>query len=137
MRRVWVALVSLVGLLALFLGLVFAVSEAGGEVVVLETRDAGGKLHETRLWVVDHEGHAWLRSGAPESGWFRRLEADPDVSVTRGGTRASYRAEPIRDPAVRDRVHALMLEKYGFAERFIAATRDGTRSVPIRLVPRP
>jgi hypothetical protein len=48
-----------------------------------------------------------------------------------------YVAEPIRDPAVRDRIHALMLEKYGWAERFVAAMRDGNESIPIKLVPKP
>lgn len=123
------------GLFALFIALVFGISEVGGEVVTLETRDAQGEPQQTRLWVVDHEGHAWLRSGAPESGWFLRLETNPDVSLTRDGTTAAYRAEPVRDPTVRDRIHALMLEKYTFAERFVAATRDGTHSVPVRLVP--
>ncbi len=135
MRRVWIALVSIAGLFALFIALVFGLSEFGGEVVTLETKDAEGKPQQTRLWVVDHEGRAWLRSGAPESGWFLRLEADANVSVTRNGTTAAYRAEPVRDPAVRDRIHALMAEKYTFAERFIAATRDGTHSVPVRLIP--
>ncbi len=136
MRRVWIALVSIAGLFALFIALVFGLSEFGGEVVTLETRDAEGQPQRTRLWVVDHQGHAWLRSGAPESDWFLRLEADANVSVTRNGTTAAYRAEPVRDPGMRDRIHALMAEKYTFAERFIAATRDGTHSVPVRLVPR-
>jgi hypothetical protein len=47
----------------LALGLFYVVLAESGEVVVLETRDAAGAVHETRLWVVDHEGFAWLRTG--------------------------------------------------------------------------
>ena len=135
MRKLWIAAGAIVGLGVVFLGLVFGLSEAGGEVVTLETRDAEGEPSVTRLWVVDHDGDAWLRSGMPTSAWFVRLEANPEVRVTREDTTRRYRAEPVRDPAVRDRIHALVAEKYGFAESFIAATRDGTQSVPIRLVP--
>lgn len=43
----------------------------------------------------------------------------------------------MKDPATRDRVHALMAEKYGWAEKVIAAMRDGSQSVPVRLAERP
>ena len=135
MRKLWISVGALVALGLVFLALVFAISESGVEIVTLETRDSDGEMRTTRLWVVDHDGSAWLRSGMPTSAWFVRLVAHPEVRVTRGNTTRRYRAEPNHDPAVRDRIHALVAEKYGFPERFIAATRDGTQSVPIRLVP--
>jgi hypothetical protein len=134
MRKLLIALLCLAGLGVGFLGLVFGLSEAGGEIVTLETRDSEGQTHATRLWVVDHEGAAWLRSGMPTSAWYVRLVSNPNVQVTRDGSTQRYRAEPIHDPAVRDRIHALVAEKYGFSESFVAATRDGTLSVPIRLI---
>lgn len=136
MRWIGIGLGALVAVAVLFVAAIFGVSEAGGEIVTLETVSADGQASETRLWVVDHEGHAWLRSGQPSSGWFVRLEANPEVRVTRDGKTASYRAQPVRDPAVRDRVHALMADKYGFAERLIAASRDGSQSIPVELIPR-
>ena len=134
----WVAIVvgGLIGAVLLLVAFVFGVSEAGGEVVTLETSGADGSVQETRLWVVDADDHAWLRSGVPTSGWFVRLEANPEVRVTRDGKTASYLAEPVRDPETRDRIHALMAEKYGWAETIVAASRDGTASVPVKLVPR-
>ena len=134
----WVAIVvgGLIGTVLLLVAFVFGVSEAGGEVVTLETSGADGSVQETRLWVVDADDHAWLRSGVPTSGWFVRLEANPEVRVTRDGKTASYLAEPVRDPETRDRIHALMAEKYGWAETIVAASRDGTASVPVKLVPR-
>ncbi len=136
MRWVAILLGGLVGAAAFLIALIFGVSEAGGEIVTLETLDAGGQAQETRLWVVDADEHAWLRSGMPTSGWFVRIEANPEVRVTRDGKTASYVAEPVRDPETRDRIHALMAAKYGWAETLIAASRDGTGSVPVKLVPR-
>lgn len=137
MRWLWITLGTAAGLAVLFFGLVFGLSETGGEVVVLQTLDAAGAPHETRLWVVDDDGNAWLRAGMPTSSWFLRLEANPHVQLTRGATTGPYLAEPVHDPAVRDRIHALMADKYGFAETFIAASRDGSFSIPVRLVPIP
>jgi hypothetical protein len=135
MRRLGIALACLAGLLVLLVALIFGISESGGEIVTLETLDAEGLPHETRLWVADDGGESWLRSGMPTSGWFLRLEANPDVRITRAGETRAYRAEAVRDPAVRDRIHARMAEKYGFAERVIGVSRDGTQSIPVRLVP--
>ena len=43
-------------------GLYFGMAERV-EVVVLHSHGADGD-HETRLWVLDDAGHAWLRTGA-------------------------------------------------------------------------
>lgn len=132
------AMLAAAAVLVLALGLVaaiYAISELGAEVVTLETRDAEGKVHATRLWVVDHDGFAWLRAGVPQNAWLARLEAVPEVVVTRGGEARTYRAEPVRDPAVRDRIHALIAEKYGWTEAVISRIRDPDASVAVRLVP--
>jgi len=135
MRWLWITLGTVVLLGVLFVGGIFGVSETGGEVVVLETLDAGGAPHETRLWVVDDGGDAWLRSGQPTSSWLLRIDENPRVRVPRGRASASYRAEPVHDPAVRDRIHARMAEKYGFADELWSRFADRDRSVPIRLQP--
>lgn len=135
MRKIGIAVACLAGAAVLFIALIFGVSESGGEIVTLRTLDEGGEPHDTRLWVVDDGGYEWLRSGQPTSGWFVRLEANPSVEVTRNDRTASYQAEPVREPKVRDRIHGLMAEKYGSAESLIAASRDGDLSVAIRLVP--
>jgi hypothetical protein len=121
-------------LVILLLGAVMAASELGGEIVVLRTGGAGGETLETRLWVVDHQGAQWLRGGAG-SGWLTRIEEDPDVVMVRRGQAEPYRALPVRDAAVRDRIEALMAEKYGFADRLIALVRDPEGSVAVRLDP--
>lgn len=105
-----------------------------GEVVVLYAHDPGGEVVETRLWVVDFEGAQYLRTGADGSGWYRRLEADPQIELVRGGRRASYRA--VADPALSQQINALMERKYGWRDAFIGAMVGGrSGSIPIRLDP--
>ena len=136
-KKLAVAAGVLVGLF-LLLGLAqFAASESG-EVLVLETLDAAGQAHETRIWVVDDAGALWVRGG-PDAGWVGRLVANPDVRAERAGAQADYRAVPDRNDAARDRVNALMREKYGLADRFIAlmlGDPDREDSLAIRLAPR-
>ena len=104
-----------------------------GEVVVLTSRDAEGAPHETRLWVVDLDGRAWLRSGSGVAGWYGRLAASPEVEVERAGIGGRYRAVPL--PEARERVNALMRDKYGLADRWIGFWFDRSDAIPIRLDP--
>lgn len=137
MRKLGIALAVVVLLGAAFLVAIMIASESGEEIVTLTTLDAAGTPQETRLWVVDDEGHAWLRAGVPTSGWLVRLEARPEVTVERGGAARRYLAVPVREAATRDRIHALMAEKYGAADALISWIRDGTQSVAVRLDPAP
>ncbi len=132
-------LVRVGGLLAavvLALGIFYVVLAESGEVVVLETRDAAGVVHETRLWVVDHEGSAWLRTGEAQAPWLARLRANPEVAVTRGGERREYRAVPRDDSATREAINALVLQRYGWRESVLrVAGMDPAGATPIRLEP--
>ena len=133
-------LVRVLGVLAalvLALAIFYAALAESGEVVVLETRDARGVVHKTRLWVVDHEGAAWLRTGDPASPWLARLRVNPEVVVTRNGERREYRATVVEDPATRGSINALVLEKYGWRESVLrAAMMDPAGTTPIRMEPR-
>lgn len=121
-------------LLVALVASVFVASEAGEEIVVVRTRAADGSPRETRLWVVDDGGFAWLRSGQ-ESGWLDRIREDPSVEMVRGGETRRYRAVPVPDEDTRERIHALMREKYGLADRWISFTIPREASVAIRLEP--
>lgn len=110
------------------------VASESGEVVVLGYTDVAGEVHETRLWIVDHQGQAWLRSGQAASGWATRLGGDAQVVVTREGQASAYRA--VVAPEMATLINDLMLKKYGWREQVISAmfgSRDG--SLPLRLEP--
>ena len=105
------------------------------EVVTLHTLDAGGQPQDTRLWVMDYQGAAYLRthSGA---AWYARLQARPNFEVTRGGVRARYTGVP--HPELSATINQLMREKYGWGDAYISFMVGGREgAVPVRLVPAP
>ena len=124
-------IIALVGVVMLAQG----IASESGEVVVLHTLDATGKDVTTRLWVVDHDGALWLRSGSAESGWYTRLVAQPNIRVEDGVAIAAFVAIPT--PEARQIINDLMQDQYGWRETFIGRMvggRDG--AIPIRLQPR-
>jgi len=125
-------LLGAAGLVALLLVVQIVASETG-EVVVLTTTDAAGTPQETRLWVVDHDGAAWLRAGSQGAGWFGRLSADPDVQVERGGRTSRYHATSV--PESTAEINRLMAEKYGWADAYIGLILSRQHSLAIRLDP--
>jgi hypothetical protein len=136
MRRIAIGTVVVVGLVVVLLG-GMRLSWELGEVVVLRAQDDAGAFHDTRLWVVDVDGAAYVRTGNPQSPWLLRVRAHPDVEVTRAGSTAPFRAVPVDDPGIRDRVNAAVAEKYGFSETTLRATLlRPERVTPVRLDPR-
>ena len=117
----------------LFVISILAASEGGAEIVTLTTIESDGSELATRLWIVDDGGFSWLRSGMPDTRWLRQIESIPDVVVERGDKAVRLRAVPVRDAKVRDRIHSLMRDKYGWADRWVSLIRDGTQSVAVRL----
>ena len=135
MAYLWRGLLVAGGLVVLVGGGIFAASELGGEVAVLTTRDAAGKPHSTRVWVVDDGGFTWLRAGQSGSQWLKRLEAEPRVQLERGGSLSNFRATPVRQADARDRLNAQLAAKYGWADSLIGLTHDGGESIAVRLEP--
>jgi len=124
------------GILALALAVfvVQGVASETGEVVVLHTLDASGAEKTTRIWVVDHAGQQWLRSGSTESGWYQRLTAEPHVRVERDGATGDYIAAPT--PEERQAINAAMRAKYGWRDTLISWMVGGRDSaIPINLQP--
>ncbi len=132
MKIVLKILGSLVALLAVIV-IVEVIASESGEVVVLETQNDQGQIEQTRLWVVDYEGRAWLRSGSPMSGWYQRLQANNVVQVTRSEETMRVSAEPV--PAMQQQINTLMNKKYGWADSYISMLFGRDDAVPIRLDP--
>lgn len=105
--------------------------EVGREVIVLRTQRAQGVWLETRLWIVDDGEHAWIHGG--DSRWMRNLRSRPLVEVERSGRKEPYRAVPV--PGPHQRVHELLREKYGIADRWVRFIGGDEGSVPVRLEP--
>ena len=120
-----------VGVLVLMIGLERIASESG-EVVVLVTQDPKVGDMETRLWVVDHAGHQWIRAGSNAAGWYQRLVAQPEVEVHRGEETLVAIAQPM--PERVNAVNLAMADKYGWADAYIALLFGREDAIPIKLV---
>jgi hypothetical protein len=135
-RLVLLVLVMPIAIFGAFLGALLLASEMAGEVVVVHTKGADGSEKSTRLWIAqDDDGTLWLR-GKDGSTWLAHVATNPVLSIDRGdGSTVQMRAVPVNDPAVRDKVHGLMNRDYGAVDSVIAALRDPSTSVPVRLEP--
>lgn len=123
---------AVVALAIAFSGLYYAMAERV-EVVVLHSRGPDGE-HETRLWVTDDAGYAWLRTGAENASWLPRVRANPDVELERGGATQAFRAVVVEDPETVARANQRTLEKYGWSEQLLRRMGgDPARNVAIRL----
>lgn len=118
----------------LLVGIATYVAGEQTEVAVLRTTDAQGVARETKLWVVDLDGTAWVRVARPERGWFQRLRERPEVELVRNGVALPYRAIEIEDPEMRARVDSAFREKYGLVDWWygLLLRRDPR---PVRLDP--
>lgn len=132
MRKVLLALAILVGVAAMLVAGQFALIEIGREVVTLRTQRPDGTWQETRLWIVDDAGSSWLHSAG--AGWVKRFEGDPIVELERGGEVRRYRAHAV--PGPHPRVHRLLREKYGIADRWVRfIAPDDEQTLAVRLDP--
>jgi hypothetical protein len=130
MRRLLLATATLVVAAALLVLAHLAFIEVGREVVTLRTPRPDGTWQETRLWIVDDGDSSWLHSAG--SDWLKRFEGDPVVEVERGGQTLRYRAHAV--PGPHPRVHQLLREKYGLADRWVRfLAPDGEGTVAVRL----
>ena len=108
-----------IGVLVLYLVLVFGASESG-EVVQLVTEDSQGEAVTTRLWVADTDGAMWLRAGEGTSGWYQRLMAhgvDSPATLIRGDQTYAITASP--EPQRIAEINQLMADKYGLGDTLV------------------
>ncbi len=129
-------LVKLLGTLFTLLVILVAIeiiASESGEVVVVTITDEHGAPAETRLWVVDQAGDAWLRAGSASSGWYQRLQRNPEVVLERQGSTFDAKIVPV--PAQRDTMNTLMREKYGWADAYISFLFSRDNALPLRIEP--
>lgn len=132
MRRLAVVIAAAGTLAALLVLGHLALIEVGRDVVTLRTQRADGSWQETRLWIVDDGGSAFLHSGGAD--WRARFAGDPVIEVERGGTTRRYRAHP--EPGPHPRIHQLLREKYGIADRWVRLLGpDREDTLAVRLDP--
>jgi hypothetical protein len=122
-----------------------ALIEVGREVVVVQEPTPARGVKKARLWIVDDGPDAWIHPGnANAQWWVKNIDVRPIVVIERGGKTLLYRATA--DPEAHAKVHHLLREKYGVADRWVRflagsdtqsglLTGEKCRTVPIRLEP--
>jgi hypothetical protein len=109
-------LVGIVLGLALIIGGLQVAASERVEVVQLHTINEAGEEVVTRLWVVDYDGHAYLR-GETDSGWFKRLQSSGRFTLTRGEQAGDF-THTVKNENI-DTINELMREKYTWGDRVI------------------
>lgn len=118
MKQIMVAAVIVLGVCATYALAHLALIEVGREVVVVYEPTPTGAVHKARLWIVDDGPYSWIHPGnANARWWIRHMDANPIVEIDRGGETRRYRAQP--DPEAHARVHQLLRERYGVADRWV------------------
>lgn len=128
-------LLAALGLLAALFATVTFLALESGEVAVLRTRAPDGGFAQTRVWVADADGAALIEAADSQRAWYQSLRMHPDVELLRDGAPLRYRATPEPGPEGRERIRALMREKYGWADWWVGMLQDNADSVLVRLEP--
>ena len=123
----------LAGVVVAAFAVVTLVALEGGEVVVLRTTDADGRVRETRTWIADEEGAAWVEAANPERPFLADLRARSTLELRRGGTLHRCRATVIPSPEGHARIRRLLAARYGWADRWIALVADTSQSMAVHL----
>ena len=126
-------LVGIVLGIALIIGGLQVVASERVEVVQLHTINEAGEEVVTRLWVVDYDGHAYLR-GDTDSGWFKRLQSSGRFTLTRGEQAGDF-THTMKNENIAT-INELMREKYTWGDRVIEmAIGSRAESNTIELTP--
>jgi hypothetical protein len=119
--------------IALVPGILTLLALEGGEVVVLRTRAAGGAGRETRTWIADEAGGAWIEAASPERPFLWDVTTNPAVELWRHGRWRRCVALVAENPAGHEHIRRLLGEKYGWKDRWIGLLADTRRSLGLRL----
>lgn len=126
------ALVILLGVATLFAGVTLVALE-GRDVVVLKTVGPQGEARQTRTWVVEDGGFAWIEAASESRPFLLHIRADPQVEVHRGSLVQRCRAQVLPNPEGHELIRRLLAHKYGWADRWIGMLTDTSGSLAIRL----
>ena len=115
-----------------------ALLERTGEVRVAAARtgtDASSRSRSTPIWIVVHDGEAYIRaSTGTSSRWFHAVAPRGAGALTVGSHTSDVQLEPV-DPGVADGIDAGYRGKYGDSSSVRAMTTTGARAATLRVRP--
>jgi len=129
-RRV---ILGLLAAAAATFAVVSAAALESNEVVIVRTFDPDGRARDTRTWIADDAGFAWVEAANPERPFLRQIEARPDIELVRAGRTRRCRAEALPNPSGHARIRRMLADRYGWADCWIGMLADTSRSIAVRL----
>jgi hypothetical protein len=127
-------LIALSGLFLLALGTYIAGEQT--EVARLRTFDDSGSPYDTKMWVVDLDGRAYVRVGRAGRGWGERLKAHPQVELIRESGTVPCTASLVTDETARRRIDEAFAAKYGWVDWWYGVVLRSNAET-VQLDPRP
>tara|TARA_B100000809_G_scaffold143177_1_gene140716 strand:- start:2617 stop:3030 length:414 start_codon:yes stop_codon:yes gene_type:complete len=123
------------GITLLYICLMLAASEFGGEVAILMRPEQDGSVSTVRVWIVDADNKSWVEHGDSSSFWISQLNNPSEISLIRRGEEKRYIG--VSDANAHDLYHQLRREKYGIADwiveigSFGSAAKDACNGVVV------
>jgi len=72
---------------------------AAAQEIKIETQSATGTVHETIIWVAEHDGTIFIRSvNGPDARWYREATSGRPAAIHLGGHRLPVTLEHATDP---------------------------------------
>ena len=105
MKIVYNLIGMLFGVAGLYVVIIYAASELGGEVVTLIKPTSESESSSVRVWVVDKGDQAWIEHGSRGDFWLEKLADQPELKMIRQGKTGYYRA--VIDAPAHDLYHHL------------------------------
>jgi len=96
-KIIGILLVVYVGIVVLFESLIGYFQPTQGNTLVITTTDSDGNRNDRVLSAIDDEGTLYVAANHWPRAWFREVQENPEVAVTRGGERADYLAVAVSD----------------------------------------
>lgn len=104
--------------------------------VRIETRDGGGDIHSTIVWIVVDGGEVFVRSVRGELGrWWREAMDHRQVTIDDAGRRLAGILVPAGDADSIARVDAALTRKYANDEGYDSMLDDESRRTTARIEP--
>jgi hypothetical protein len=119
--------------IALTLGALTLLALESGEVVIVRTRDPAGMPVETRTWIADEGGVAWIEAATPERAFLQNVLANPEIELWRGGRWRRCRAAGTSNPEGHEHIRRLLAAKYGWKDCWIGMLADTRRSLGLQV----
>ncbi len=98
------------------------------------THDESGEIRDTPIWVVVHDGAAWVRTN--DSAWLANIRRGSSIEIQAEAAAQQVVAEEVVEAGQLAEVEAAFKTKYGFVQEVMSFFRVSAPEV-LRLTPAP